>query len=156
VSHGLGKHVEEVEEDERPRALIWKWAGELAYIVASTLVKLVVGIFLFRMCIPGSWQRRTLWILLVLIGVYNIFYVFVAAFQCVPAQYFWYRYMTNPPVAGSCSNKTLATVPTYIAIILGVVGDWTLALLPISLVRKAKLDMRTKISVVCILALGSL
>ncbi|KAK7738320.1 hypothetical protein SLS53_006129 [Cytospora paraplurivora] len=156
VSHGLGAHVENVPVDERPKALLWKWAGQVAYIVVSTMVKFVVGIFLLRLCVNDGWQRITIWVLLVFVGLYNAFYVFIAIFQCQPVPYYWWRYTTDPPVTGQCNGHALATVPTYFAVIIGIAGDLILALLPITLIKKAKLDRKTKISVVCVLSLGSL
>ncbi|KKY33028.1 putative cation-transporting atpase 4 [Diaporthe ampelina] len=156
VSHGLGAHVEHVPEDQRPKALIFKWAGQIAYIVVSTMVKFVVGIFLLRLCVNNGWQRITIWVLLVLVGLFNIFYVFVAVFQCQPVPYYWWRYAEDAPITGTCNGKKMATIPTYIAVLLGIAGDLILALLPITLIKHAKLDKKTKISVICVLSLGSL
>ncbi|KAI3391511.1 hypothetical protein diail_7209 [Diaporthe ilicicola] len=156
VSHGLGAHVEHVPEDERPKALIFKWAGQIAYIVVSTMVKFVVGIFLLRLCVNNGWQRITIWVLLVLVGLFNAFYVFVAVFQCQPVPFYWWRYATDAPITGKCNGKAMATIPTYIAVLLGIAGDLILALLPITLIKHAKLDKKTKISVICVLSLGSL
>lgn len=156
VSHGLGAHVEHVPEDQRPKALIFKWAGQIAYIVVSTMVKFVVGIFLLRLCVNNGWQRITIWVLLVLVGLFNIFYVFVAVFQCQPVPFYWWRYAEDPPITGTCNGKRMATIPTYIAVLLGIAGDLILALLPITLIKHAKLDKKTKISVICVLSLGSL
>ncbi|KAG8163504.1 hypothetical protein KVR01_006801 [Diaporthe batatas] len=156
VSHGLGAHVEHVPEDQRPKALVFKWAGQIAYIVVSTLVKFVVGIFLLRLCVNNGWQRITIWVLLVLVGLFNIFYVFVAVFQCQPVSFYWWRYAENAPITGKCNGRAIATVPTYIAVLLGIAGDLILALLPITLIKHAKLDKKTKISVICVLSLGSL
>lgn len=156
VSHGLGAHVEHVPEDQRPKALVFKWAGQIAYIVVSTLVKFVVGIFLLRLCVNNGWQRITIWVLLVLVGLFNIFYVFVAVFQCQPVPFYWWRYAENAPITGTCNGRAMATIPTYIAVLLGIAGDLILALLPITLIKHAKLDKKTKISVICVLSLGSL
>ncbi|KAL2291817.1 hypothetical protein FJTKL_11999 [Diaporthe vaccinii] len=156
VSHGLGAHVEHVPEDQRPKALIFKWAGQIAYIVVSTMVKFVVGIFLLRLCVNNGWQRITIWVLLVLVGLFNAFYVFVAVFQCQPVPFYWWRYAEDAPITGTCNGKKMATIPTYIAVLLGIAGDLILALLPITLIKHAKLDKKTKISVICVLSLGSL
>lgn len=156
VSHGLGAHLEHVPEDQRPKALIFKWAGQIAYIVVSTMVKFVVGIFLLRLCVNNGWQRITIWILLVLVGLFNIFYVFVAVFQCRPVPFYWWRYAEDAPITGTCNGRAMATIPTYIAVLLGIAGDLILALLPITLIKHAKLDKKTKISVICVLSLGSL
>lgn len=156
VSFGLGAHVEHVPEANRHKALVFKWAGQVAYIVVSTMVKFVVGIFLLRLCVNNNWQRITILVLLVIVGLFNIFYVFMAIFQCQPVDFYWWRYTTDPPVTGKCNGHTLATIPTYFAVLIGIASDLTLALLPATLIKGAKLDHRTKISVCCVLALGSL
>lgn len=157
VSFGLGAHVDNVPEENRPKALIFKWAGQVAYIVVSTLVKFVVGIFLLRLCVNDSrWQRNTIIVLLIVVGLFNIFYVFIATFQCQPIAFYWYRYDPDAPVTGKCNGHTLATIPTYFAVLIGIVADITLALLPATLIKGANLDKKTKISVCCVLALGSL
>lgn len=156
VSYGLGAHVDNVPQVNRPKALIFKWAGQVAYIVVSTLVKFVVGIFLLRLCVNNNWQRLTIIILLVIVGLFNIFYVFLAIFQCQPVEYYWYRYDPDAPVTGKCNGHALATIPTYFAVLIGIVSDLVLALLPATLIKGANLDKRTKISVCCVLALGSL
>lgn len=156
VSYGLGAHVEDVPEVNRHKALIFKWAGQVAYIVVSTLVKFVVGIFLLRLCVNNNWQRLTIIVLLIIVGLYNTFYVFIAIFQCQPVAFYWYRYTPDPPVTGSCNGHTLATIPTYFAVVIGIFADLILALLPATLIKGANLDKKTKISVCCVLALGSL
>lgn len=156
VSYGLGAHVDDVPEVNRPKALIFKWAGQVAYIVVSTLVKFVVGIFLLRLCVNNNWQRITIIVLLIIVGLFNIFYVFIAIFQCQPVAFYWYRYTTDPPVTGKCNGHALATIPTYFAVLIGIVADLILALLPATLIKGANLDQKTKISVCCVLALGSL
>lgn len=157
VSFGLGAHVDNVPEENRHKALIFKWAGQVAYIVVSTLVKFVVGIFLLRLCVNDSrWQRITIIVLLIVVGLFNIFYFFLAVFQCQPIAFYWYRYTPDAPVTGKCNGHALATVPTYFAVLIGIVADITLALLPVTLIKGANLDRKTKISVCCVLALGSL
>lgn len=156
VSYGLGAHVDNVPEVNRPKALIFKWAGQVAYIVVSTLVKFVVGIFLLRLCVNNNWQRLTIIFLLIIVGIFNAFYVFLAIFQCQPVEFYWYRYASDAPVTGKCNGRALATIPTYFAVLIGIASDLILALLPATLIKGANLDRRTKISVCCVLALGSL
>jgi hypothetical protein len=156
VHFGLGRHLDDVPNENRPTALMWKWAGQIDYIAVSTLVKFVVGIFIARLCDPRSWQRITITVLLVTVGIFYILYMLEAIFQCRPIAYVWWREQPNSPVTGECNSTELATIPTYIAMILGVVSDWILALLPISLVRRLDFDWKTKISIVCVLAMGTM
>jgi hypothetical protein len=156
VHYGLGAHVDDVPVDDRPRALFFKWAGQVAYVVVAALVKLIVGFLLLRLCAGKRWQRIVLWTLVVVSSIYALFYVFIVVFQCLPVQYYWHRYDPDHPVAGTCNDSHLATIPTYISFVISVVSDWVLALLPVSIVWNAKMDRRSKISVSCVLALGSM
>ncbi|KAK8131839.1 hypothetical protein PG999_000012 [Apiospora kogelbergensis] len=156
VKNGLGKHVVDVSPESRIEALKWKWAGQVSYVVGSTLIKFVAGLLLLRLFAGQRWQRITIIFLMVLVGLVQIFYLFIAIFQCTPVPFYWYRYTAGTPVTGHCLNPTLATIPTYVSIFLGVVSDWFLALLPITLVRKIEMERKAKISIVGILAIGSM
>ncbi|KAH6643249.1 hypothetical protein BKA67DRAFT_131639 [Truncatella angustata] len=156
VHYGLGAHIADVPLDHHPQALFYKWAGQVAYVIIAALVKFIVGLLLLRLCAGKRWQCVTLWTLLVVSGLYAAFYVFVVVFQCQPVQFYWYRYDPAQPVSGTCNGKAMATIPTYLSFVISVVSDWVLALLPISILWNAKMDRRSKISVACVLSLGSI
>ncbi|TVY80922.1 hypothetical protein LSUE1_G006968 [Lachnellula suecica] len=156
VHYGLGQHVVAVPLKTHPQALLFKWLSELFYVIIASLVKLIVCLLLLRICTHQHWQRVTLYSLLGVVLVFNAFYIFIVIFQCQPVGYYWHRYDPNPPVSGKCNDRRLATIPTYISPVLNVVSDFTLALLPVSFVWNYKMDNRTKVSVVGVLALGSM
>ncbi|KAK9768997.1 hypothetical protein SCAR479_02241 [Seiridium cardinale] len=156
VHYGLGAHISDVPLDNQPKALFYKWAGQVAYVIIAVLVKFIAGLLLLRLCVGKKWQCITLWTMLVVSALYTAFYVFIVIYQCQPVQFYWYRYDPNRPVTGTCNGKALATIPTYISFVISVVSDWILALLPVSIVWNAKMDRRSKISVSCVLALGSI
>ncbi|GAP87406.2 putative integral membrane protein [Rosellinia necatrix] len=130
-----------------------RWAGEITYVATGISLKLTVGIFLLRIC-SRKWHKITIYTVLVVCVGFNTFYIFMAAFQCRPVEYFWERY-TNNAMAGSCFPGRLVTGLTYAACSINAVGDWILGLLPIVLVRDLNLVKRQKISVAVILALGA-
>ncbi|KAI1871818.1 hypothetical protein JX265_005804 [Neoarthrinium moseri] len=156
VRYGLGAHVSDVPLEDHPKALFYKWAGQVVYVIMAALVKFIAGLLLLRLCVGKRWQCITLWTLMIVSAVYTLFYVFIVIFQCQPVEFYWYRYDLSQPVTGKCNGKLLATIPTYISFVISVVSDWILALLPISIVWNAKMDKRSKISVSCVLALGSI
>ncbi|KAH8657417.1 hypothetical protein BGZ60DRAFT_567181 [Tricladium varicosporioides] len=156
IHFGLGQHVTAVPIEQHPKALLFKWLGQVFYVVVAVLVKFVVGILLLRICSHQKWQRITIYILLAVVGLFNAFYIFIVIFQCRPIEFYWFRYQTDSPVSGQCSHTKLATIPTYISLVLNVLSDFTLALLPISFVWHLKMEVRTKVSVVVVLALGSI
>lgn len=131
-----------------------RWAAELTYIFTGITLKLTVGIFLLRIC-SKRWHKMAICTTLIICVGFNIFYLFLAAFQCRPATFFWEQY-TNANADGTCLPTGLITGLTYAACGINAVGDWTLALLPIVLVRDLNLAKRQKISIAGILALGGL
>jgi hypothetical protein len=122
----------------------------------TALVKFLVGLFLLRICSQQRWQKITIWSLLGVVGVFNAFYLFIVIFQCIPVEYYWFRYTDPQVIDGTCNKTSLATIPTYISLFLNVFADWLLALLPVSFVYKSKMPLKTKCSVVAVLALGSM
>ncbi|CAK7272941.1 hypothetical protein SEPCBS57363_005401 [Sporothrix epigloea] len=155
IHYGLGQHVHNVPPEDRVNAVLYRWIGSLLYIGISTASKYVVGLFLLRICSHCHWQRVTIWVLLAVVTIFNILYLGFDIFSCHPIELQWTRYADPPPSTGYCNASSFATVSTYVAAFLNVVGDWTLALLPSYLVWQAKMDRRKKISISAVLAIGS-
>ena len=157
VQHGLGSHVADVARDDRIQARFWQFVCQAVYIVESTLTKYVVGLFLLRICVHQRWQCVTIWCMLGAATVFNVFLFFLAIFQCHPVAWYWYRYDPEPPFQGDCNAVQFATIPSYIAAFLNCLVDWTLGvILPASIVWKTQMETRVKVSVVAVLALGSM
>jgi hypothetical protein len=155
VHYGTGRHLSDVPPVDRPVAFMWRHFSTIVYIVVSTLTKFVVGIFLLRLCSHIRWMKIMIWVMLVVVGVFNTFYFFIDIFSAQPVQYYWLRYAPNPP-EGRVNDAQWATIPTYVASLLNVIVDWALAILPMILLWNAKIDRRTKISVCGVLAIGSM
>ena len=135
--------------------MMWRWITTYFYITISALVKVVIGLFLLRICSHRRWQRITLWALMGIVTVYNAFYLFIAIFACRPVEYQWTGYGPDP-TDGECNSTLFVTIPTYLSAVLNVLADWILPLLPATLVWKAKMETRKKISVCAVMALGSM
>ncbi|KIH94061.1 hypothetical protein SPBR_06010 [Sporothrix brasiliensis 5110] len=157
VHFGIGQHVANVPPESRVNAVLWRWVGSLLYIAISTLSKYVVGLFLLRICSHCRWQRWTILILLAVVGVFNVMYFFFDVFACHPIAYEWTRYAEPPrPATGAdCHATSFAMGTAYVSAFLNVVADWILAILPCYLVWQAKMELRKRLSVCCVLALGS-
>ncbi len=155
MEYGVGKYLDDVPVLDRPKAMMWRWIGTYFYITISALLKVVIGLFLLRICSHQRWQRITLWTLIGIVSVYNVFFVFLAIFSCLPADYQWTYYNPVRP-EGKCNGNNFATIPTYIASILNVLADWILPLLPAISVWKSRMETRKKISVCAVMALGSM
>jgi hypothetical protein len=156
VKYGIGKHLIDVPPAHRPIAMMWRWIGTYFYIVITALVKIIIGLFLLRICNHQRWERITLRTTIGVVAVYNLFFVFLAIFACRPVEYQWTGYNYPVPAKGECNNSGWATYPSYVAGFLNVAADWILPLLPARLVWKATMERRKKISVCAVLALGSM
>ncbi len=155
VHYGVGKDIVDLPPLDRPKAMMWRWIGTYLYIVISALLKVVVGLFLLRICSHERWQRITLWAMIGIVTVYNLFFIFLAIFACSPVEYQWTAFAPVPP-AGKCNSNLAGIIPSYVAVFLNVLADWILPLLPARLVWKTKMEMRKKISVCAVIALGSM
>ena len=155
IKYGVGKYLEAVPPLDRPKAMMWRWITTYFYITISALVKVIIGLFLLRICSHRRWQRITLWALMGIVTVYNIFYLGIAIFACRPVDYQWTGYGPDPP-EGSCNSTLFVTIPTYLSAVLNVLADWILPLLPATLVWKTKMETRKKISVCAVMGLGTM
>ncbi|KAJ4393443.1 hypothetical protein N0V93_002653 [Gnomoniopsis smithogilvyi] len=158
IRYGLGKHLRDVTPADRPLATKYCFIAAIVYIALSYLVKVIVGLFLVRICSAShqKWQRIAIWTMLGIVGLFYGAYFFIAIFACQPVEFTWTRYSPDPPSYGKCNASVAATAITYIATIMNVVADWMLAILPATVVWQAQLDKKTKISISIILAMGSI
>lgn len=76
------------------------------------------------------------------------------SFQCSPVSFFWRR--AGGDIDGQCMSPLVVVTGAYVYSVVCVVCDWTMALLPWLLVRKTQMDVRTKLMVVFVLAIGSM
>jgi hypothetical protein len=125
---------------------------ELSYVVATALVKLSIAFFLLRFIIKPA-QKYIVYGMLTIIIMFSTFLFFFALFQCRPVSNFWRR-VVNPH--GSCDNPKSVIDATYAHAAIVSMGDWTLGILPIFIVWDSGLNLRTKLYVAVILALGSM
>jgi hypothetical protein len=135
---------------------MWRWIAITFYILISGLTKLIVGIFLTRVCTKQRWQNITLWVIMGIIAVYSIFYAVLNINTCHPIEHTWLRYGVDPPDTTQCNSALLGKIPTYIAAFLNVVVDWILAIVPATVLWNLQIERRLKISTYIVLAIGSM
>ncbi|KAL7928267.1 hypothetical protein V8C35DRAFT_245409 [Trichoderma chlorosporum] len=155
IKYGIGSHVIDVPPDNRPKAIFYRWIVTFIYVILSLLTKWTVGTFLLRICPHRRWRQVTIWTILAVITIFDLIYEVFAIRTCQPIELQWTRYNPIPSKVGSCNPTTFATITTYIAAFLNVIADWILPALPASLVWKAQIAQREKISIIILLALGS-
>lgn len=135
---------------------MWRWIAITFYILISGLTKLIVGIFLTRVCTRQRWQNITLWVMMGIVAVYSVFYAVLNINSCHPIEHVYLRYGVEPTDLSHCNSVLLGKIPTYIAAFLNVVVDWALAIIPATVLWSLKLERKLKISIQIVLAIGSM
>ncbi|KNG90872.1 hypothetical protein ANOM_000948 [Aspergillus nomiae NRRL 13137] len=123
---------------------------ELSYVVATTMVKFAVGVFLLRFCIE-RYHKWIIYAILILLSCLTIFIFIFVIIQCRPPSWFWNQAITPH---GSCDGRGFVKA-AYVHSAITAFSDATLGLLPILIVRSLHLPYYIKVHVAVILALGS-
>ena len=115
-------------------------------------LKLSISVMLLRISIIKT-HKIIIYTVLTILELYSVVYFFLFVLQCVPSSYFWTRYTGG---SGKCMDATITVKATYAFGAVSCWVDWTLATLPFFLVWSLHMNVRTKISVACILAMGAM
>lgn len=115
-------------------------------------LKFSIGVMLLRIAVSRI-HKIIIWTTVVILEVYGLGFFLLFAMQCLPSEYFWTRFTGG---SGSCINPNITVNATYVYSAISCAADWTLGLLPISLVWNLQMNPRTKLSVAAILAIGAM
>lgn len=99
-------------------------------------------------------HKMLLYVVIALTSVSSLAFFFVFVFQCSPVSLFWERIHEDRD--GRCMSPLVVVVGAYAYSSVCIICDWTMALLPWFIVRKTRMDLRTKTMVVFVLAMGSM
>ena len=114
-------------------------------------LKLSIGIMLLRIAV-AKVHKIIIYTTLVVIELYGAFFFFLFVLQCRPSSYFWTRYAGG---TGTCIDPTITVDATYAYSAISCCADWILGIIPVFLVWNLQMNIRTKLSVAAILALGA-
>lgn len=114
-------------------------------------VKQSIALMLLRYAMDQ--HRKIVIYITVLMQVCGVGVFFVNVLQCLPVSHFWTRLQVTK---GRCLNLDTLVVIGYLYSTVTIVYDFTMALLPWFMVRKLQLNLRTRLMVTAILALGSM
>jgi hypothetical protein len=116
-------------------------------------LKISLGIFFLRILID-RWQRRIIYTLVIISTLFGVAYFWYAVFQCgVPnlGKAFWEKRLEN-----ECTYGNGLIGIGYAHAGLMAVTDLTMAVLPIPILKRARISLREKIVVASILVLAAL
>lgn len=124
------------------------------YWPACMAVKLSITLMLLRYAVEQH-HKKLIYVVGIIFQVYSVAFIFVFVFQCLPVSFFWTQ--ARGDTHGRCLDQDAVFNPVG-QVYAGVtfVYDATMALLPWFMVRKMRLDLRTRIMIASVLALGSM
>jgi hypothetical protein len=115
-------------------------------------LKASIGVFLLRIAVAPI-HKMIIWGVIIVHEAYSVFFFFLFVLQCRPSAYFWTKYTGG---SGTCVNPKLTTDAFYGYSAISCAGDWILGIIPIFIVWNLQMNLKTKMSVAMILAVGAM
>lgn len=128
------------------------WIYDICYIVAQMAVKHSISLMLLRFAVENS-HKKVIHLVTFLVHAISIALIATVLLQCIPLSFFWTR--ASGDTDGRCLDPNVSARAAYVYSGIIVAYDVTMALLPWLMVRKLQLDLRTRLMVTIVLALGS-
>lgn len=148
-AHGGGTHLTDLTEIAKD--INWTMAVEDTYIVTLCVLKISLGIF-FNRVIVSPWQRYVIYGIVALSTLQSLANFFFIIFRCgsSPGHYLIMQ------LEGKCAPRWLNLLFLYMHAAVTTITDWIFAMLPVCILWHSPMDIRSKLSVGFILALGAL
>lgn len=125
----------------------------MLYVWVNAMIKQSISLQLLRYAVE-DYQKIVINIVTYTLHIYSTILFFMILFQCIPHSFFWTQAMGD--TSGRCADKWVALKVSYGYTSLIIIYDVTMALLPWLMVRKLQLDLRTRLMVTAVLAMGSM
>lgn len=154
MTHGVGTLGSGMSLEEAMVGLRAWWLCEILYPPVTLSVRTSVAVFLLQIAVQRVHRR-------IIIGVMVAFWVvtiplfFVALFQCQPVSYFWMQPFPNVP-RGKCMDGSVMYIVSVIHSVISACCDWTLGIIPVFMLWKVQLSMKTKLTLFLLLSMGIL
>ena len=152
ISHGGGRHLVDLQDpaQELPRWGQAFFVAQIMYLITLWGVKLSVAFLLLRF----STSKAVTWTLrstAAVITCLTLGFILWVTFMCTPVQAQW-----DPSVDGSCASRELYMISVYVLSSISAVTDIIMAVMPVFILRKLKIDLRTRCYAAVTMGLGSL
>ncbi|KAI6911085.1 hypothetical protein KC334_g3005 [Hortaea werneckii] len=163
--NGLGRHFSCLSDKERSVLAHWQFFHNLSVMFGVVFVKISIAVFLMRLAPKPEWKRY-LWGAIgtkelkangLEIEVFLVCFMVACAgtliFSCTPVSASWNHSLQRLPSTRCFSAKTFSSIGLFNSII-NILTDFIFAILPIPIVVKLKVNLRTKCTLVFVLSLG--
>ncbi|KAL4889542.1 hypothetical protein BDV59DRAFT_117000 [Aspergillus ambiguus] len=151
--YGTGKHFTELTAHQSVVAMKYWFLCDLGYALASILSKVSVCLLLLRVLIAPA-HRTIIYVVTAITVITGIVFFIFCLVQCSPPSFFWERFWEDETISGSCGHLTAIEVMLYLFSAVSASFDFTVALLPIFVVRKLQMSRQTKVAAVCLLGMA--
>ena len=152
TSHGGGKHIVNVADPlyDLPRWGKAFFIAQIFYLLTLWFVKVSVAFLLLRFTTspPIVWTLRCT---AAVISAFTIGFIFWVTFMCDPVQSQW-----DPSIEGTCASREAYTISVYALSAMSAITDIIMAAVPVFILRRLKIDLRTKCYAGFTMGLGTL
>lgn len=153
LTYGLGRHNRSLSQQDEIEALKYQALATATYVSNMWLIKLSIGLFLFRLA-PRRRYQYILGTSIAVVGIWSLILFFWNIFQCSPVHAQWdYTILEKDPEAHCVSVYEIVNA-AYALSALTILSDWLYALLPIPMIWHVRMTIQAKWSVVGVLGLG--
>ncbi|KAK4096009.1 hypothetical protein N658DRAFT_528045 [Parathielavia hyrcaniae] len=148
ISHGAGRHIETLSEEEIAAALYYAIIAVVPGILSFTLPKFAVVILLVQVLNPGRWHRAFLWIISIVYLLLSVGGIILTFVQCTPAASQW------GAVEGTCWDPRIVFSYAVTHGICSVLFDFYLAVYPTIVICRLILNWKKKLALSSALGFG--
>ncbi|KAF4963711.1 hypothetical protein FSARC_8308 [Fusarium sarcochroum] len=148
VTHGTGRHHDNLETEQIHSAMMCWWFCYLWYCLTMISCKLSIGYFLLQVT-TSKLQRWAIHLTMFSTALSGAIFFFVTVFQCHPVSFFW-----NKDQPGKCVKVDVVIALATLYSVFAVISDFIFALLPAVIIWNLQLKQRTKYSLIPLLAMG--
>jgi len=150
VAFHYGYAATDVQPHYKPMVAIKFFTISMTLYIASLyLVKLSVGLVLYRIAETAKKVRIAILVILAISGVWSVAISGIFLSQCRPLSFIW-----GGTTEGVCLPPAVLVKAAYALSVMDILTGLIFALLPIYLLWGVKLRWRVKVPVIILLALG--
>nr|KMM63861.1 hypothetical protein CPAG_00215 [Coccidioides posadasii RMSCC 3488] len=149
VSHGTGRHEYYLIEYDRMLANKFNWISQGLHVMSTNWGKVSVTLFLLRMVDRAKEQRKAFYGGMVLLTIVNVLCIYSLYRQCDPTPLLW-----DSSVEGTCWNPSIQRSYAIFQGSFSAFSDLLLAIYPIFILWKSRTELKLKIGLGCVTALG--
>ena len=149
---GLGRHIYCLPPEQIPLVLKWSVISQICNIIGIGLAKISVCLCVLRII---GWTRKHLaiflWLVIAFCAASHFAQVMLFLLQCRPMAAIW-----DPRIHGACFSPHVTYLAGYIGFGLDGFTDLICAAIPIFILHRLQMNVRTKVALCGLLGLGSL